>query len=81
MEQARYEKILASTSAFDLEGKPLRYVYCHYVVPESPPDEAWAFDDTVQWTRITGTKARPLDPAFLIMPDEERSRSVPHWQL
>lgn len=81
VEQVRYEKILASTSAFDPEGKPLRYVYCHYFVPESPPDEAWAFDETVQWIRITGTEPRPLDPAFLIMPNEDGTRSGPHWRL
>lgn len=79
VEKVRYEKILASTSAFDPEGKPLRYVYCHYFVPESPPDEAWAFDETVQWVRITGTEPRPLDPALLVMPDEEGSRGGPHW--
>lgn len=80
VERIRFEKILASTERFDPKGKPLEYVYCHYLVPESPPTEAWAFDETVQWRRISGTHPRPLDPGFLVLPDEAGGRWGTHWQ-
>ena len=80
VEKARYDKILTSTGNFDPKGKPLQYVYCHYFVPESPPDEAWAFDETVQWRRITGDDSHPLASPFLVLPKEEDSRPGPHWQ-
>jgi hypothetical protein len=80
VERARYNKILASTGAFDPEGKPLEYVYCHYLVPESPPDQAWAFDETVQWRRITGNSSRPLKHGFLVLPDEHEGHWGTHWQ-
>lgn len=81
VERARFEKILASTGRFDAKGKPLRYVYCHYFVPESPPDEAWAFDETVQWRRITGDLPRPLHEPFLVLPDGGPVRSGVHWEF
>lgn len=80
VERARFEKVLASTAAFDPEGKPLRYVYCHYFVPESPPDKAWAFDETVQWRRISGNLPRPLERPFLVLPDTDGMREGPHWE-
>lgn len=79
VEKARYEKILASTGRFDAKGKPLRYVYCHYFVPESPPDEAWAYDETVQWRRISGDIPRPLAEPFLVLPRDGGVRSGVHW--
>ncbi len=81
VERIRYEKILASTERFDPKGKPLEYVYCHYLVPESPPREAWAFDETVQWRRIGGSHPRPLAPGFLVLPDEAGGRWGTHWQV
>lgn len=80
VERARYDKILASTGKFDPKGKPLQYVYVHYFVPESPPDEAWAFDETVQWRRITGRDPRPLVSPFLVVPPGLQGRAGPHWE-
>lgn len=80
VEKARFEKILASTEKFDAKGKPLRYVYCHYFVPESPPDEAWAFDETVQWRKITGDLPRPLAEPFLVLEKGGQVRWGPHWE-
>ncbi|MFC0804732.1 transposase [Ensifer sp. P24N7] len=78
VEKARFEKILASTGRFDAKGKPLRYVYCHYFIPESPPSEGWAFDETVQWRRITGSLPRPLDEPFLVLEKGGRVHWRPH---
>lgn len=69
-EQARYAKILANTATFDPKGKPLPYVYNHYLIPESPPDEAWVFEERVQWHRITGVIPRPLKKPYLVLPDD-----------
>lgn len=80
VERVRYKKILQSTAGFDAGGKPLSHVYCHYFVPESPPDQAWAFDETVQWQRITGNDPRPLDEPFLILPNGGQIRAGAHWR-
>lgn len=80
VERARYEKILQSTAKFDAGGKPLSHVYCHYFVPESPPDQAWAFDETVQWQQISGKDPRPLGEPFLILPKGGVTREGPHWR-
>ena len=80
VERARFRKILASTGNFDPQGKPLQYVYCHYFVPESPPNEPWAFDETVQWVRIRGISPRPLASDFLVLPNEADSRLGTHWE-
>jgi len=81
VEQARYEKILASTRRFDPGAKPLEYVYCHYFVPESPPDQAFAFDETTQWCSIRPTSPRPLEEGFLLLPEGAIGRQGTHWQL
>ena len=74
VERARHAKILASTRSFDPRGKSLRYVYCHYFVPER------AFDETVQWIRLSGSDRHPLDPAFLVLPDGAVARQGAHWE-
>jgi len=81
IEKARYEKILATTARFDPEGKPLEWVYCHYFVPESPPDQSWAFDETTQWAAIRPQHPKPLDQPFLVIPESADGRTGPHWQL
>jgi hypothetical protein len=80
VECARYEKILKSTASFDPGGKRLSHVYCHYFVPESPPDQAWAFDETIQWRRISGIDPPPLGEPFLILPKEGATREGAHWR-
>ena len=74
VEKARYEKIIDTARNFDPRGKPLEYVYCHYFVPESPPDGAWAFDETTQWAAIAHTRPRPLDKVFLILEPKAQDR-------
>ncbi|MER8731123.1 hypothetical protein NKH28_14930 [Mesorhizobium sp. M1227] len=79
VERRRYDRILESTARFDAKAKNLRYVYCHYLMPESPPDESWAFDETVQWRRITGTEQRPLEYPLLVLPGDTEVRFGPYW--
>ena len=80
VERLRYAKILESVRRFDPRGKPLEYVYCHYFVPESPPDEAWAFDETTQWCGVRPTGPHTLGKVFLVLPETADTRHGPHWQ-
>lgn len=79
VEAARFERIQRSLEAFDPKERPLRLVCCHYFVPESPPEGGWAFDETVQWHRVSGDLARPLENPFLVLPPGAPGRHGPHW--
>jgi hypothetical protein len=81
VERVRYQKILTTARQFDPGRKPLEYVYCHYFVPELPPDQAWAYDETTQTCPIRPSTAPPLGDVFLVLgllPGE--GRPGPHWQ-
>lgn len=80
VERVRHEKILATARQFDPEGKQLEYVYCHYFVPESPPDQCWAFDETTQWCAVRPQQPRPLGDVFLVLPTAADGRNGPHWK-
>lgn len=80
VERLRHAKILATARQFDPGAKQLEYVYCHYFVPESPPHECWAFDETTQWCAIRPKQARPLDTCFLVLPPGANNRGGPHWR-
>jgi hypothetical protein len=79
VERARYDKIMTTANRFDPRGKRLEYVYCHYFVPEQPPDQSWAYDETTQRCAVRPQAPPPLNKVFLVSPDE--SRPGPHWQL
>lgn len=81
VERARYDKIIASTAKFDPGNIPLEYVMCHYLVPESPPELSFAYDETTQWCPIRPSGPQPLGETFLVLaPDETLSRRGTHWQ-
>jgi hypothetical protein len=80
VERMRYEKIIATARGFDPEGKQLEHIYCHYFVPESPPDQCWAFDETTQWCAIRKRHPKPLGNIFLVLPETAVNRTGPHWQ-
>lgn len=80
VERLRHAKILATAQQFDPRDKQLEYIYCHYLVPESPPHECWAFDETTQWCAIRPTQVRPLDSCFLVLPAGGHNRDGPHWR-
>ncbi len=79
VEKVRYAKIVATTEKFDPKGKRLEYVYCHYFVPESPPEQSWAFDETTQMRDIRPEGPPPLAAQFLVSPDDVEERQGPHW--
>jgi hypothetical protein len=80
VEQRRQAKILKTVSEFDAGEKPLQYVYTHYMVPESPPDEAWAYDETTQWIGVKAALPPPVAKMFTVLPRESAARSGPHWR-
>lgn len=80
VERLRHEKILATARQFDPGDKELEYIYCHYFVPESPPNESWAFDETTQCCAVHATQERPLGKCFLVLPSGATDRAGPHWQ-
>lgn len=81
VEQARYDKIIARTSRFDPGITPLEYVSYHYLVPESPPDQAFAYDETTQCCPIRPTAPPPIDELFVILPPNETiTRPGMHWE-
>jgi len=79
VERLRHKKIIDSVKQFDAKGKKLECVYCHYFVPESPPDASWAFDETTQWSAVSSKP--PIRDLFLIVPPGEEQRSGPHWEV
>ena len=81
VERLRHDKIHATVRKFDPGSTQLEYVYCHYFVPESPPDECWAFDETTQWVAVCKTHPRPLEDIFLVLPESASNRRGPHWQV
>lgn len=80
VERARFDKIVASTRRFDPRGKRLKYAYCHYFVPESPPDEAWAYDETTQLCGIEPEGPPSLIDPLLVLPPDAEHRVGAHWQ-
>lgn len=77
IERRRYEKICATAESFDPGKKQLEYIYCHYFVPEAPPDEAWAFDETFQWIGRKRDGPR-LQNGMLVVPGEATRQGM-HW--
>lgn len=79
VEMRRYEKVLQSLKDFDPEGKALEYVYVSWFAPESPPDAAFAFDETCHYQAIRPKRFRPLEDGFLVLPSDITSRPGVHW--
>lgn len=78
VEQRRFDKIRTSVANFDTDGKPLRYVFCHYFSPEASIEEAWAIDETTSYHKASADPL-PLNNTFLITPAKEPMRSGVHW--
>jgi len=79
VEEARFAKIQARIDAFDPKGKPLNFVYSHFLYPESPPDVRWRFDETTNTKWIGGPKKPPLQRPFLVLSADAASWPGAHW--
>lgn len=80
VEQVRHQRIIASMRDFDPGDTPLEYVYSHFLAPESPPDQSWAYDETTDLREIRPTGAPPLLGPFLVIPETSPQHIGGHWQ-
>lgn len=80
VEAVRHQKVMTSVAKLDPNGKPLEYVYVHWLAPESPPNMAMAFDETCHWQAVHPTRPRPLESGLLLLPPDEESRDGVHWR-
>ncbi len=80
VEELRHQRIVASMRDFDPGETPLEYVYSHFLAPESPPDQSWAFDETTDFRSIKPTGPPPLLQPFLVLEPEAAQRVGGHWQ-
>lgn len=79
VEEVRHARIVASLDRFDPGDTPLQYVYTHFLAPESPPDESWTYDETVDVRAIRPTGPSPVGRPFLVVPESEHRRTGAHW--
>ena len=80
VEIARHAKILNTVRGFDPGDANVEYVYCHYLAPESPPDELFAYDETVQWLPLRPKSLRPLEVGEIVGTADVPWRAGRHWE-
>lgn len=79
VELVRSEKIVQTIDGFDPRGKKLAWVFLHFFRGESPPDEAWAIDETTK--RFGGPLAFcPLKTGMLLGDDNVPTYQRAHWE-
>lgn len=53
-----------------LFGEPPEFLsVAHFLAPESPPDESWTYDETVDVRAIRPTGPSPVGRPFLVVPE------------
>lgn len=80
VEALRHQRITASMLQFDPGQTPLEYVYSHFLAPESPPDQGWAFDETTDFRAIRPNGPPPLDDPFLVLEPGAHQKRGGHWK-
>ena len=80
VEAERYQRIFNTVRKFDVNGKPLRWVFCHLFQSYAPPEQAWVMDETVYYfATSTVLDQRPLENFAAVVPESEVSDSGVHW--
>ena len=80
VEAERYRRIFNTVRQFDVNGKPLRWVFCHLFQPYAPPEQAWVMDETVYYFATSPIlHERPLEHFAAVVPESETSDSEVHW--
>ena len=80
VEAERYRRIFDSVSRFDLNGKPLKWVFCHLFQSYAPPDRGWVLDETVYYfARASTLQERPLEHFAVITSAKDFSSPGVHW--
>jgi hypothetical protein len=78
VEAERYRRIFQTVSEFDSQGTNLDWIYCHFLGPESPPDNTWDFAETTL-LHPRDAREQPLDDRFLVVPHENVVSNGDHW--
>jgi hypothetical protein len=76
VEAVRRPRIMRMVSEFDPGKTELDWLYIHYFSSESPPDQAWAFEET---TDFWGSGPLPRRTAHIVIPPD--ALAAPHpWE-
>ncbi|MEO1322965.1 MAG: hypothetical protein AAFV59_08165 [Pseudomonadota bacterium] len=79
VEAVRAAKIVEAVRTFKAPGVQLQWVFAHHFVPDSPPDAAWIFDETVQSFSFGSASDPPLESAFVMQTRPENESPFGHW--
>lgn len=79
VEGIRSEKIISTIANFDPRGKPLEWIYLHFLRGEGPPDGSWAIDETCHWRGRSPEVYKPMRSAFIVSPEGTVGRPGVHW--
>ena len=80
VEAERYRRIFDSVSRFDVNGKPLKWVFCHLFQSYAPPNRGWVLDETVYYfARASTLQERPLEHFAVITSAKDFSSPGVHW--
>lgn len=81
VEQQRFLKITDTLNRIDLNGKKLKWGFCHFFQSYSPVNVVWTFDETVSIISSNPPEGiPPLDSKFLIVPEDEGVDNLSHWE-
>ena len=81
VEKARFQKITDTVGQIGLEGKNLKWAYCHFFQAYSPTHTNWTFDETVNTISSNPPYGSPpLTSKFLIVPEDVGIDNLNHWE-
>ena len=81
VEEERFDRIACSVFNFDALDKDLRWVYCHLFEFYAPPDQGFAFDETVVHfgSQLSGGD-EPIGLRYALLPEGGASSKGVHWR-
>jgi hypothetical protein len=80
IELVRHQRLLKMATGFDAAATDLQWLYIHHFVHESPPDEAWAVNETVEWFSKPPAGPAPRRDRRVVVP-EPGEVAEPPWSL
>ncbi|MBN9381924.1 MAG: hypothetical protein J0H74_14240 [Chitinophagaceae bacterium] len=81
VEQERLLKITDTLDRIELNGKKLKWAYCHFFQAYSHASEIWTFDETVNMISSNPPSGLPpLVSKFLVIPEDDSIDNLAHWE-
>lgn len=81
VEKKRFEKINETLKKIDPNKSNLRWIFCSFFQAYSPPDQIWAFDETVSTISAFVRPQSPLSNNLMIVPeDADTTNNLFHWE-